>query len=130
MPKNGQALLGMSDTDILNIIKINIDSLGAEDARDSKWCASKHTVQESELKQETDRAEKCYPNMDSISKSGDNNTKPMVKTKFIKQQNISLQVQTMKVTRKRVLNPRNEYVKTSLMYLMVLGALKAHCCCS
>ena len=40
-----------------------------------------HTIWESELKQETDRAEKCCTNMDSISKSKDNNTKPMVNTK-------------------------------------------------
>ena len=61
-------LLGMPDTDMLNIIKINVDSIGAEDARDSKWCANTHTVWESELKQETDRAEKCCTYMDSISK--------------------------------------------------------------
>ena len=35
VPGNGQALLGMPDTDALNIIKINIDLIGAEDARDS-----------------------------------------------------------------------------------------------
>ena len=46
VPRNGQALLGMPDTDVLNIIKINIDSIGAEDAGDSKWCANMYTVQE------------------------------------------------------------------------------------
>ena len=43
---NGQALLGMSDTDVLNIIKINIDSIGVEDTRDSEWCVNMHTVWE------------------------------------------------------------------------------------
>ena len=33
---NGQALLGMPDTDALNIIYINIHSIGAEDAGESK----------------------------------------------------------------------------------------------
>ena len=61
-------LLGIPDTDVFNIIKINIDSMGAEDARDSEWCGNMHTVWESKAKQETDRAEKCYTNMDSISK--------------------------------------------------------------
>ena len=71
----------MPETDVLNIIKININSIGAEDARDSsKWCANMHTVQESEPKQETDRAEKCYTDMDSFSKSRENTTKPVVKT--------------------------------------------------
>ena len=36
VPRNGQVLLGMSDTDTLNIININIDSIGAKDARDSE----------------------------------------------------------------------------------------------
>ena len=81
VPRNRQALLGMPDTDVLNIIEIDIDSIGTEDARDSKWCASMHTVWEPEPKQETERAEKCYTNMDSILKLRGNNTKPMVKTK-------------------------------------------------
>ena len=71
----------MPDTDALNKIKINIDSIGAEDARDSKSCANMHTAQETEPKQETDSVEKCYTNMDSILKLRDNRTKPMVKTK-------------------------------------------------
>ena len=75
MSRNGQALFGMSDTDVLKIIKIKIDLTGAEDARDSKWCANMHTVQESEPEQQTDRTEKFYTNMDSISKSGDNKKK-------------------------------------------------------
>ena len=33
VPVNGQALLGMPDTDTLNIIKRNIHSIGAEDLR-------------------------------------------------------------------------------------------------
>ena len=81
MPGNGQVLFGMPDTDVLNIIKINIDSIDAEDARDSKSCANMHTVWETDPKQETGSAEKCYKNMDSISKSRDNSTKPTAETK-------------------------------------------------
>ena len=43
-----------------------------------------YTVQESKSKQERNEAEKCYKNMDSISKLRKNNTKQMVKTKSIK----------------------------------------------
>ena len=60
MPRNGQVLLDMPDMDMPSIIKINIDSIGAVDARNSEGCVNMHTVQESEPKQETDRAEKCY----------------------------------------------------------------------
>ena len=44
VPGNGQALLGIPDTDTLNIIKINIHSIGAEDARDGEWCTNMHNV--------------------------------------------------------------------------------------
>ena len=49
-----------------------------------------------------------------------------LKQNLIKQQNITFQVQTVKVTRKRVLNPHNGYIKTLKMYLMILSALKTH----
>ena len=67
---------------MLKIIKINIDSVVAEDTRDSdKWCADVHTIWVFEPKQETGRVEKCYTNVDSSSKSRDNKTKAMVETK-------------------------------------------------
>ena len=70
VPRNGQVLLCMPDTDVLNTIKINIYAIGAEQTGGSdKCCANMHTVQGDEPKQETGRAEKCYTNMDSISKS-------------------------------------------------------------
>ena len=43
VPMNGQALLGMPDSDRLNIIKINIDSIGAVDIRDSEGVKT-HTL--------------------------------------------------------------------------------------
>ena len=44
VPGNGQALLGMPDTDVLNIININVHSIGVEDAGDSMQCANTHTL--------------------------------------------------------------------------------------
>ena len=84
MSRNRQVLLGMPDTNAQHN-KINIDSLGAEDARGSKSCANMFIAQETEPKQETDSAEKCYTNIYSISKSTDNSTKPTVKHNLIKQ---------------------------------------------
>ena len=81
VPGNRQALLGMPDTDVLNIIKININALGAEQTRDSdKCCTNIHTVQRVKPKQETVKAEKWYTNMDSISNLN-NKTKPMFESK-------------------------------------------------
>ena len=69
----------MSDTDTLNIMKININIIGAEETGgNDKHCTNMHTVQGDEPKQEVGRAEKCYTNMDSISKLNDK-MKPMLK---------------------------------------------------
>ena len=68
----------MSDTDVLNIIKIDINSICVEYTKDSNmWCANTHAVWKSKPKKETDRAEMCNTNMDSISKLRDNTTKTM-----------------------------------------------------
>ena len=46
VPRNGQALLGMPDWDVLNIIKMNINAIGAEQTGGSdKCCKNMHTIQ-------------------------------------------------------------------------------------
>ena len=81
VPGNGHSLLGVPDTDPLNIIKINIHTIGAEQTGGTDKChTNRHTFQQDEPKQETVRAEKCCTNMGSISKST-NKMKPMVKSK-------------------------------------------------
>ena len=74
----------MSDTDtfnIINIIKINIHSIGAEDIRDDERCENLHNIQRSNHVQDTGRTKKCYTNKDNISNSTNNNTNPMVEAK-------------------------------------------------
>ena len=58
----------MPDTDVLNIISINIHAIGAEDTRDSEQHTNTHTVQGSKPRQETDGEDKCCTNMYRISK--------------------------------------------------------------
>ena len=71
-------LLGMSDIDLLNIINVTIHSIGTEHAEDGDNCnTNKTAAQREDTKQETNRAEKCYTNTDSIAKSN-NKDKPMV----------------------------------------------------
>ena len=84
VPGNGQALLGMPYIDTLNIIKINIHSIDAEDVRNSKQYANMHTSLRSNPRQETDGDEKCCTNTDSILKSENSNTRPMVEAKASK----------------------------------------------
>ena len=71
----------MPDIDALNIINININTTDTEDGRGTdNCCTNKSTPQSANMMQETDRAEKCYTNTDSISKSN-NTDKPMVNNK-------------------------------------------------
>ena len=72
----------MPDIDILNIIKINIHTIGTKQTSGGNiCCVNMYAVQRDDLKQETVRAEKCYTNTDNISKSN-NKTKPLGKSKL------------------------------------------------
>ena len=87
---NGQALLGMPDTDALNIIKTNIDSVDAEVMKNKEFHANTKTIQGSNTKQEKDGGGRCCTNTDSSSKSANNSTKSMVKTNPDKAKNYFL----------------------------------------
>ena len=63
---NGQALLGMLDTDALQILNINIESIGAEDAGNTKSNINTDATQVSNAKQEMYNAVKCCANTTSI----------------------------------------------------------------
>ena len=67
--------------------------------------------------------------MDSISKLIENTTKPKVKTTSNKTTKYFLSGPAYESDKKKVLNLHSKYIKT-LMYLMALGALKAHFPCS
>ena len=86
------------------IIYINIDSIGAKDAGNSKQNLNTGTTQESNTKQEIDGAVKCCANTDSISKSTNNSTKSTVNTNANKPQNTFFQVQAVIQTKGKVLN--------------------------
>ena len=69
VPGSGQALLGMPDTDALQIININIDSIDADNVGDNEQYINTSTTQESNTQHETDRTAECCANTDSFSKS-------------------------------------------------------------
>ena len=77
---NGQALLGMPDTDALQICNINIDSIGAEDARNTKNNINTDATQESNANQDRYIAVKCCANTTSISKSTNNRNRSTANT--------------------------------------------------
>ena len=123
-PRSRQALLGMPDTDMLNIM--SAEKVGGS----YKCCTNMDTIQGSEPKQETARGAKCYTNTDSISKSRDNKTKPMVKRKSHKMTEYFLLVLTYESDKRRELKPHHKCIKTLMMYLMVLDVEKAHFHCN
>ena len=82
--------MGISDTDALQIININIDFIDAEDMGNSEWYINTSTTKESNTNQETGGAAKCCATTDSISKSTKNSTKSMVNTNANKPTNYFL----------------------------------------
>ena len=79
---NGKALLGMHYIDALNIININIHSVGTEHGGgNDTCCTNKATPQSAGMTQETNKAEKSFTNIDSNLKS-DNTDKPIVNNKL------------------------------------------------
>ena len=79
---NGQALLGIPDIDMLYTINVNIHSIGTEhDGGSDNCCTNKAAAHSTDTTQEANKAEKCYTNTDSISKSG-NTDKPMINNKL------------------------------------------------
>ena len=71
-------LLGIPNIDVLHIININNHPIGTEQAGDSDNCyTNKPAAQREDMKQETNRSEKCFTNTDSILKSN-NKDKTMV----------------------------------------------------
>ena len=119
----------MPDTDMLNIIKISINTIGAEQTRGSnKCCTNMHTVHGVKPKQETGRAEKCYTNMDSISKSN-NKMKPMVKRKSHKTTEYFLSGLSYKSDKKRSAETTQQIHKDFEDVFNGTGCLIAHFHC-
>ena len=72
----------MPDIDVLDVIKMNIHTIGAEQTRGSENCCTNMcTIQRGDPKQETVKAEKYCTNTDSISKPN-NKRQPMVESRL------------------------------------------------
>ena len=106
----------MPDMDTLNIINIYIHSIGVEDARDIEQYANMHTIQGSNLRQETHRDEKCCTNTDNFLKSANSNTKPITEAKADKSMEYFLAGPSDDSHKARVLNQHTSYIKTLKMF--------------
>ena len=72
----------MPDIDVLNIINLNIHSIGiGHDGGNDNCCTNMANAQSADTMQKTNRAEKCYTNTDNISKF-DNTDMSMVNNKL------------------------------------------------
>ena len=89
MSGNWQTLLVLPDIDALNIINITVNTIDMKDGNGTDNCYTNEAIPQSRwyeqqytnMTQETERAEKCYTNTDSISKS-DNTHKLTVENKL------------------------------------------------
>ena len=72
----------MPDIYMLNILKVNIHMIGAEQTRgNNNCCANMSAIQGDGPMQEMVKADKCCTNIDGISKTN-NRIKPMVKRRL------------------------------------------------
>ena len=72
----------MPDIDLLKILKINIQALGAEQTRENdNCCANMNAIHRDDPMQEMVKTGKCCTNIDGISKSN-NRVKSMVKSRL------------------------------------------------
>ena len=78
VPGNGQALLGMQDIDVLNLINIYIDSIDAEVPK-NKECYVDIKIFQWSNNRAKKRGGRCCTNTDSISKSANNSKRSVVK---------------------------------------------------
>ena len=85
VPGNRQALLGLPDINMMNIMHINCNAMGAQETDRANNCCtntaiyqdSRHEWNYTNLMQEADKVEECNANRDSISKFDDKD-KPVV----------------------------------------------------
>ena len=126
VPGNGQALLGMPDTAVLNIINVNIDSIETEGTQRENCNTNINVAKTSNIMQESHGAKESCTNMDEGLKNTNNvngldsNTNTNTLTNYVySSPNIEI-------------DKRNSAELTQKIYnvfgnvLLVLGALKAH----
>ena len=114
-----RALLGMLDTDALQILNINIDSIVADGAGNTNSNINTDATQESDAKQEMYNAVKYCANTTCISKSTKNRNRSTANTKANTLTKYFLMCPNYEIDKRK--HTRN------LICLMALGALKAHC---
>ena len=130
-------MLGMSNINTLDILTINCNTIGTREADITNKCSAitancqgscceQHYTN---MIQEAARPQKCYTNIDSMSKSN-NKDKPMVNNQLSNTVEYFLPGLSYNSDTKRVLNSHSDYKGTLKMYLMELCALMGHFHCS
>ena len=113
-------------TQMHNIININIDSIDVQVAKNKACHANIKTVQGlmlSRKKREEGSAVQTQTACQNLPTTAKGQWPKLIP---INQQTTSLHVPTVIVTKRKVLNQHNKYTKNLMMCLMALDALKAH----
>ena len=120
--RNGQALLGMSDTEIINIITINCNTIGMQETgRAAKCSTNKANNQGSgcekhctNARQEASRPGRCYTNTShNLNLKSNNTDMPVVNKNEI---NYFLPAPLKIMTRKQVLKSQSNYKQILKMF--------------
>ena len=125
VPWNGQTRLGMLDTAALNIINVNIDSIEAEDTQKENCNTNINDAKTFNIKQETHGAKESCTNTDEDLKNTNNVNGLDSNTNINTLTNYFLLSPNMKRDKRKSAILLQKYT-CLVMFLMTLGALKAH----
>ena len=120
----------MPGIDMLHIINIDIHSIGTKQAgAGNNFYTNKPAAKREDMKQETNRVEKCYKNTDSFLKSKNKDTS-MVNNKLSNTVDYFLPGQNYDSDKKKSAKITEQLQRILKMYLKDLCALMAHFHCS
>ena len=130
VPRNGQALLGMTDTAALNVINVKIDSIEAASMQKGNCNTSISDAEKPNTRQETHGAKESCTNTDEDLKNANNINGSKNNTNTNTLTNYFLSSPNTEVDKRKSIELIQKYVMCLIMFLIPSGTLKAHFCCS
>ena len=123
---NGQTLLGMPDTKALYIINVNIDSIEAESTQRQNCNTNISDAKTSNAKQEMHWEKECCTNTDNSVKNTNNDNGSASNTNTNTLTNYFLSSPNIEIDKRKSVELTQKYTMCLILFLMTMGALKAH----
>ena len=122
--RNGQALFGMPHIETLDILRIICNTTGMETQNEHTYCQVEDRCQYTNT-QETEKSEKYSTSTTSIPNSN-NRDKPMIINNLNSKIIYYIPGSSHKAEKRQVLKFCTNYIESSKMYSLGLGALIKH----